>query len=272
MAAAWWAVQQGAATAASSRLHTHCGGPAETYAALERSLIAACAALHPSSSPERKRCMAGRNAAGRDALAGDASARDGSARDTPARGVHVVQQTDQSLGQRGSYGSDATATAAAVTAVEDTSVGAVQQQQQQQQQPKVLMRRPALASSDSGNGPEHRTGPEYRDGSDHTAGPSRAGPGPSLPQRSHATERIREQQPQQPPRESRAALLRRLPLLLEFISALEKALYGCYEGTLSRSSPSSAAVTFFTQNRKVLVSRAVLLMFIGVASWHLQAS
>lgn len=52
--------------------------------------------------------------------------------------------------------------------------------------------------------------------------------------------------------ELRAVLLRRLPLLLEFVAALEKLLHACFEGTLARSVPSgNSAAVFFTQNRKV---------------------
>jgi hypothetical protein len=51
--------------------------------------------------------------------------------------------------------------------------------------------------------------------------------------------------------ESRKLLCKRLPLLLEFISALEKSLYASYEGTMFRSAPSATAATFFKQNRKV---------------------
>ena len=161
------------------RLRTHVGGPTETFAALERSLATAFAALQPPPAASPR------------------------ADETPADVFHSGFRDDRS--QRGDTDGSTQARLSRRPGCGGTPA------------PKLLTRAPPTPP------PTAAAAAGARAGSDEAGAP----------------------------RESRAALQRRLPLLLEWVSALEKALHACFEGTLARTAPAGGAASFFTQNRKV---------------------
>lgn len=188
---AWWAVQQAAATAVARRLRTHVGGPTETFAALERSLATALAALQPPPAAAP------------------------AANEVPIDVYHSGFRDERS--QRGD--------------TDGSTQARLLRRQSSTQAPKLLTRAPP-------------TPPPAAVGT--RSGSGEAG---ALP-------------------EGRAALLRRLPLLLEWVSALEKALHACFEGTLARTAPAGGAASFFTQNRKVHSLRAASMIMRAVYEMH----